>query len=85
MQAALKLNTTVLPGHRIEITALELPEGTSVELIVLPDLPPSSPEAVCPFKDVIEFLDSLTPVQRTPEEWDEVEREFQAERASWDF
>jgi hypothetical protein len=85
MQAALKLNTTVLPGHRIEITAPELPEGTNVELIVLPDLPASSSAPARSFKDVIEFLDSLTPVQRTPEEWAEVEREFQEERASWDF
>ncbi len=85
MQAALKLNSTVLPGRRIEIMTPELPEGTNVELIVLPDLPASSPKTARPFKDVIEFLDSLTPVQRTPEEWAEVEREFQAERASWDF
>ena len=85
MQAVLKLNTTVLPGHRIEITAAELPEGTNVELIVLPELPASVPKADCLFKDVIAFLDSLTPVQRTPEEWAEVERAFQEERASWDF
>jgi hypothetical protein len=35
MQAALKLNTTVLAGHRIEITAPELPEGTDVEVIIM--------------------------------------------------
>ena len=64
MQAAMKLNATVLPGHRIEIIAPELPEGTRVELIVLPHLPASSPEPAHSFKDVIEFLDSLTPVQR---------------------
>jgi hypothetical protein len=34
MDTALHFNTTVLPGHRIEITAPELAEGTSVELIV---------------------------------------------------
>ena len=76
MQAARKLNTTVLPDHRIEITTPELPEGTSVEIIVLPDFPASSPKASRPFTDVIEFLDSLIPVQRTPAEWAEVEREF---------
>ena len=85
MHAALKRNTTVLPGHRIEITTPELQEGTRVELIILPDLAASFPEADRPFKNVIEFLESLTPVQRTPEEWAEVEREFQEERASWDF
>jgi len=34
MQSALRLSTTVLPGHRIEITSPELPEGACVELIV---------------------------------------------------
>lgn len=34
MQATLKLHTTVLPGHRIEVTTPELPEGAHVELIV---------------------------------------------------
>src|SRR5689334_21901434 len=35
MQTALRLQTTVLPGQRIEITAPELPEGGQVELIIL--------------------------------------------------
>ena len=34
MQTALKLNTTVLPGHRIEITDPDLPEGANVEVVV---------------------------------------------------
>ena len=34
MQAALRLSTTVLPGHRIEVTAPELPEGACVDLFV---------------------------------------------------
>jgi len=34
MQTALKLNTTVLEGHRIEITDPELPEGAEVEVVV---------------------------------------------------
>jgi hypothetical protein len=34
MQAALKLNTIVLPGHRIEITDPDLPEGADVEILV---------------------------------------------------
>ena len=81
MQAALKLKTRVLPGRRIEVTAPELPENADVELIVIL---PEGVEAPRQFKDVIEFLDSLTPVQRTPEEWAEVEREFREERDSWE-
>jgi len=34
MQTALRLNTTVLSGHRIEITAPELPEGADVEIVI---------------------------------------------------
>jgi hypothetical protein len=81
MQAALRLKTRVLPGGRIEVTDPELPENADVELIVM-----FSEEAQAPrqFKDVVEFLDSLTPVQRTPEEWAQVERDSQQERNSWD-
>jgi hypothetical protein len=81
MRVALRLKTRVLPGGRIEVTAPELPENANVELIVMF---PEETEAPREFKDVLEFLDSLTPVQRTPEEWAQVEREFQQERNSWD-
>ncbi len=50
MQSALKIHTTVLPGHRIEIMTPELPEGTNVELIVLPDLTAPSTETTRSFK-----------------------------------
>jgi hypothetical protein len=35
MQSALRLQTVVLPGGRIEVTAPELPEGDQIELIIL--------------------------------------------------
>jgi len=34
MQTTLRLEATVLPGHRLEITAPELPEGVKVEVIL---------------------------------------------------
>lgn len=34
MHAALRVETTVLPGHRLEISAPDLPEGGKVEVIV---------------------------------------------------
>jgi len=43
MLTALRLSTTVLPGHRIEVIAPELPEGACVELIV-------TDPAVAPFR-----------------------------------
>ncbi len=86
MQSALKLRTTILPGHRIEVTAPELPESGEVELIiVLPEPAAPTPEEPRQFKSVMDFLNSLTPVQRTPEEWAEVERQIQEEKNSWDF
>lgn len=85
MQSALKLKTTILPGHRIEVTSPELPENGEVELIIV--LPETTNVSEQPrhFKNVMEFLDSLTPIDRTPEEWAEVERQIQEEKNSWDF
>lgn len=83
--APLKVKTTVLPGKRIEFTAPELVEGEGVEVVVTPPETTNGADAAPRrFKDVMEFLDSLPPVERTPEQWAEVEREFQAERDSWD-
>jgi hypothetical protein len=33
---------------------------------------------------VWDFVQSLTPVPRTPEEWAQIEREFQEARDAWD-
>lgn len=35
MQTALRLEVTVLPGHRLEVSAPELPEGARVEIIIV--------------------------------------------------
>ena len=89
MQAALKLKALILPGKRIEFTAPELPETGEVELIVvLPDsaspLPTEASKSQTEFASAADYLASLEPIQRTPEEWAEVEREFYEERNSWD-
>ncbi len=39
MSLTLQLQTTILPGHRIEIQADELPEGRSATVLVLIDEP----------------------------------------------
>lgn len=78
MQTALRMETTVLPGHRLEISAPELPEGVKVEVIVV--LPESSP----PRRSMLEFLATLPPgplLFKTPEEAD---RYLQEERDSWE-
>lgn len=77
MQAALRVQTTVLPGHRIEITAPELPEGGAVDVIVvLPEAPPP--------RTILDFLDALPAGPRSYPSWDEMEKRFQEERDSWE-
>ncbi len=79
MQTALRLETTVLPGHRLEVTAPELPEGAKVEIIVL------LPEQPAPRRmSMIEFLATLPPgplLFKTPED---ANRYIQEERDSWE-
>src|SRR5579884_1285248 len=79
MQTALRMETTVLPGHRLEISAPELPEGAKVEVIVvLPEKP------VPTRRSMLEFLATLPPgplLFKTPEE---ANRYLQEERDSWE-
>jgi hypothetical protein len=59
MRKVVRLETTVLPGHRLEVSAPELPEGAKVEVIVLlPEQP--EPRRI----SVLEFLESLPPGPR---------------------
>jgi hypothetical protein len=79
MQKALRMETTVLPGHRLEISAPELPEGAKVEVIVvLPEKP--QPQ----FASALEFLESLPPGPRAFPTWEEYERHLREERDSRD-
>lgn len=82
---AIKLNTTVLPGHRIEFIAPDLPEGISVDIFVAPaPVSAETPGESRRFKDALEFLDSLPKISRSSEEWEAIEREFREDRDSWD-
>lgn len=78
MPETLRVETTVLPGNRIEISAPQLAEGTKVEVII-------SPKAVTSrFSSAWEFLQSLPPGPRAFKTWEEYERHLQQERDSWD-
>jgi hypothetical protein len=46
MQTTLRMETTVLPGHRLEISNPELPDGATVEVIVLIMGPSAQPTPV---------------------------------------
>lgn len=79
MQSALRMETTVLPGHRLEISAPELPEGAKVEVIVfLPEKPKPR------FASALEFLESLPPGPRAFPTWEEYEKHLREEKDSWD-
>jgi hypothetical protein len=79
MQTALRTETTILPGHRLEITVPELPEGARVEVIVvLPDKP--TPR----FASALDFLESLPPGPRAFKTWEEYERHLREEKDAWE-
>lgn len=66
MQAALRVQTTILPGHRLEIAAPELPEGATVEVLVVWSAEPSPRR-----QSMLDFLAPLPPgplLFPTPEE-----------------
>jgi hypothetical protein len=79
MQSALRMETTILPGHRLEISAPELPEGVKVEVIVvLPEQP--KPQ----FGSALEFLESLPSGPRAFKTWEEYEQHLKEERNAWE-
>jgi hypothetical protein len=79
MQTALRMETTVLPGHRLEVTAPELPEGATVEVIVV-----LSQKSECQFSSALEFLESLPPGPRAFNTWEKYEQHLREEKDAWD-
>jgi hypothetical protein len=76
---AIRVETTVLPGHRVEISAPELPEGAKVEVIVV------LPEEAKPRRmSMLEFLETLPPGPRAFPTWEEYERHLQEEKDAWE-
>jgi hypothetical protein len=74
------METTVLPGHRLEISSPDLPEGATVEVIVV--LPEPLPKRM----SMLEFLKTLPPgpSPRCFPTWDEYERHLREEKNSWE-
>ena len=77
MTMPFQVQTTILPGHRIEIQAPELPEGRAVTVLVLVDEPP------VPKRRLRDILADYPGGQlfRSAEEVDDYLR---AEREAWD-
>ncbi len=77
MSALFQVQTTILPGHRIEIQAPELPEGREVTVVVLVDefAPPK-----CRLRDILADY----PGGQLFRSAEEVDAYLRAERESWD-
>ncbi len=84
MQTALRVTTQVLPGHRLEIVAPELAEGEAVEVFVVMEDATHPPVPVTARGSLLEFLDALPPGPRSAPTWEEIERNLQEDRDSWD-
>ena len=78
MQVALQTTTTVLPGHKIEVTAPDLKEGSEVRVLVIP-IAPVSVDRMSGL-DIIESLKGHRMFQSV----EEVDRYINEERNSWD-
>lgn len=77
MRSALHIKTTILPGHRIEISIPELPVGETVEVHIMPKL------SSLAHRSAIEVLEE-TPGQRLFKTSAEADRYLQEERDSWE-
>jgi hypothetical protein len=79
MQTVLRMETTVLPGHRLELIASELPEGAKVEVLVLLAEKPQ-PRRM----SMLEFLATLPPGPPLFTRPKEANQYLQEERNSWE-
>ena len=80
MQTALRVETIVLPGNRVEFSSPQLPEGARVEVtVVVP--PQSAPPARI---SLVDFLKTLPPGPRAFDTWEEYECFLEDEKNSWD-
>ena len=78
MQSALKLTTQVLPGGKIEVTDAQLPEGKSVDVIVIfPHSPDNSQQSI------LEVL-AQSPGKHSFKSAEEVDAYIASERDEWD-
>ena len=79
MQSVLNLEAIVLPGHRLEVSTPDLPEGTRVRVIVL-----APPDPALAHRSALDFLNSLPAGPRACATWEEYETSLEEERNSWD-
>jgi hypothetical protein len=91
------MEAVVQPGHRVEVRSPELPEGATVEVIVmLPATPAPARPSMLEFlaslpKDpspahgsALEYLQSLPPGPRAFTTWDEYHQHLREEKDAWE-
>ena len=80
MQTALRLTARVQAGHKLEIVAPELTEGEDVDVfVVMPETAAAEPR-----NSIWDLIQSLPPGPRSAPTWEEIERNLQEDRDSWD-
>jgi hypothetical protein len=87
MSQILRIETTILPGRRIEITSPDLPESGPVEvMVVVPQAAASTGEQLEGKRKetILEFLDRLPARHHSPGWWAQRESELAKDRDSWD-
>ncbi|MBD2625321.1 hypothetical protein [Trichormus variabilis] len=78
MQAALHISTQVLPGQKIEIQVPNAAIGDTVDVfVILPEKPESKR------RSIIEILEEIH-TKRTPRSAEDIDKQLQDERESWD-
>ncbi len=81
MSATIRVRAVVQPGGRLEVFAPDLPVGQTVDVtIAVPETAATAP----PQMGIYDFIKSLPPSTRTPEEWEAYDREFRESRDSWE-
>lgn len=81
MNATLLRKTTVLPGHRVEVTVDELQVGQSVQLYIVPQVTTSRDY---PGQTLLEYIQKHRQPMTSFASWEDYEKAMQAERDSWD-
>jgi hypothetical protein len=77
VSVALRVTTTVQPGHKIEITAPELPEGSTATVLVMTN---GLPVAKRSFRAVLADYPAAPSFQSA----EEADRYLREERDAWD-
>jgi hypothetical protein len=86
MTQFLRIETTILPGRRIEVTSPDLPESGPVEvLVVVPNTSATTPvDAPAAESSIVEFLDRLPAGPRSASSWAELDLAIDQERNAWE-